>query len=279
MLPLSVEEYQVAQLYTVAKVSKQETNAKGDGVEIVKNEPYERTLENGHVERGQFTHKIYHIGNKVPGWIRTIAPKSMLKLQEDAWNAYPFCKTELTCEYFAKKLRILVQTMHCPDRGTQDNVHNLSGDTLKHREVDYIDIAADQVEKKDYKESEDPTKVRSEKTSRGPLVAKSGWQNTTEPVMCAYKLVVAEFKQWGLQNKVENNIVTSQRNLFLKFHRQLFCWMDEWHGLTMADIRRMEAETKKELDSMEEAPHDPESDKLATEPEAIAEAQPVAAHP
>ena len=29
---------------------------------------------------------------------------------------------------------------------------------------------------------------------------------------------------------------------------QLFCWTDKWHGMTMADIRALEEETKKRLD-------------------------------
>ena len=37
---------------------------------------------------------------------------------------------------------------------------------------------------------------------------------------------------------------------FGSFHRQVFCWMDEWYGLTMDDIRRIEDETKKELDKV-----------------------------
>lgn len=36
--------------------------------------------------------------------------------------------------------------------------------------------------------------------------------------------------------------------LFRNFHRQVFCWLDEWYGMTMEDIRRLEAEAKEELD-------------------------------
>ena len=38
--------------------------------------------------------------------------------------------------------------------------------------------------------------------------------------------------------------------LFRNFHRQVFCWMDEWYGLTMDDIRRIEEKTKEELDKV-----------------------------
>lgn len=38
-LPLTVEEYQVAQLYSVAEVSKNNTGG-GEGIEVLKNEPF-----------------------------------------------------------------------------------------------------------------------------------------------------------------------------------------------------------------------------------------------
>ena len=31
------------------------------------------------------------------------------------------------------------------------------------------------------------------------------------------------------------------------FHRQLFCWMDKWYGLTLNDIRKMEIKAKYDL--------------------------------
>lgn len=49
-------QYQVGQLYAVAESSKNETGG-GEGVEVIVNEPYE--AQNG--EKGQYTHKIYHL--------------------------------------------------------------------------------------------------------------------------------------------------------------------------------------------------------------------------
>jgi len=87
---------------------------------------------------------------------------------------------------------------------------------------------------------------KSEKTGRGPL--EGDWKKSVDPVMTAYKLVTVQFKWWGLQTKVENFIHTTQKRLFTNFHRQLFCWTDKWHGMTMADIRALEEETKRKLD-------------------------------
>lgn len=53
-------------------------------------------------------------------------------------------------------------------------VHDLKPEEMKNRSVVKVDIAMDQVPKKDYKTEEDPTLVHSEKANRGPL--KEGWQ-------------------------------------------------------------------------------------------------------
>jgi hypothetical protein len=164
----------------------------------------------------------------------------------------------LTSPFFKKKLQIVVETIHLPGDGEEENVHKLDEAMLKIREIDVIDIATETVEKKDYKEDEDPTLVRVEKTGVGPL--KEDWRKECEPLMTCYKLVTAEFKKWGFQTKVENLIVKSQRNLFLKFHRQVYCWMDQWVDLTLEDIRRMEEETKRILDDKHALPSDVDTD-------------------
>jgi len=146
-----------------------------------------------------------------------------------------------------EKFTFTIETRHFADRGEQENVHNLTPEQLKKREVDFIDIAADKVEQKDYKKEEDPTLVRSEKANRGPLDAKGEWKGK-DPMMCCYKLVTVEFKMFGLQGKVESFLQNFERNLFLKFHRQVYCWLDDWFGMSIDDVREYEAKTKTDLD-------------------------------
>ena len=69
----------MAQLYAVAEASKNETGG-GEGIEVLKNEPYDDKSQPG--EKGQYTHKIYHLASKVPKFIRMIAPR------------YGFCRRE-----------------------------------------------------------------------------------------------------------------------------------------------------------------------------------------
>lgn len=48
-------------------------------------------------------------------------------------------------------------------------VHELSPEKLKQREVQIIDIGNDSISSSDYKEDEDPKKFKSQKSGRGPL--------------------------------------------------------------------------------------------------------------
>ena len=58
---MTVEEYQVGQLYSVSDASKNETGG-GEGIEIVANEPYTgKPIFHGGYSEGQYTHKIYHL--------------------------------------------------------------------------------------------------------------------------------------------------------------------------------------------------------------------------
>ncbi|XP_043353811.1 phosphatidylinositol transfer protein beta isoform isoform X3 [Chelonia mydas] len=222
VLPCSVQEYQVGQLYSVAEASKNETGG-GEGIQVLKNEPYEKDSE-----KGQYTHKIYHLKSKVPGFVRMIAPEGSLVFHEKAWNAYPYCRTIVTNEYMKDDFFIKIETWHKPDLGTSENVHDLDPNTWKSVEVVHIDIA-------------DRTQVEP---------AKELAADEDCPKMCAYKLVTIKFKWWGLQNKVENFIQKQEKRIFTNFHRQLFCWIDKWIDLTMEDIRRMEDETQRELEAL-----------------------------
>ncbi|XP_071618497.1 membrane-associated phosphatidylinositol transfer protein 1 [Heliangelus exortis] len=243
LLPMSLEEYQVAQLYMIQKKSREESSGEGSGVEILANRPY----SDGPGGSGQYTHKIYHVGSHIPSWFRALLPKAALQVEEESWNAYPYTRTRYTCP-FVEKFSIEIETYYRPDAGQQTNIFNLSAAEKRQRILDTIDIVRDPISPGEYKPEEDPKLYHSVKTGRGPLgddwleVAAGG------PLMCAYKLCKVEFRYWGMQSKIEQFIHdVGLRKVMLRAHRQAWCWQDEWMGLTMEDIRQLEEETAKML--------------------------------
>uniref|UniRef100_A0A8U7NT13 Phosphatidylinositol transfer protein membrane associated 1 n=1 Tax=Corvus moneduloides TaxID=1196302 RepID=A0A8U7NT13_CORMO len=244
LLPMSLEEYQVAQLYMIQKKSREESSGEGSGVEILANRPY----SDGPGGSGQYTHKIYHVGSHIPSWFRALLPKAALQVEEESWNAYPYTRTRYTCP-FVEKFSIEIETYYRPDAGQQTNIFNLSVAEKRQRILDTIDIVRDPISPGEYKPEEDPKLYHSSKTGRGPL--GDDWLEAavaSGPLMCAYKLCKVEFRYWGMQSKIEQFIHdVGLRKVMLRAHRQAWCWQDEWTDLTMEDIRQLEEETAQML--------------------------------
>ncbi|XP_030358311.1 membrane-associated phosphatidylinositol transfer protein 2 isoform X3 [Strigops habroptila] len=243
-LPMSVEEYRIAQLYMIQKKSREETCGEGSGVEILENRPY----VDGPGGNGQYTHKVYHIGMHIPSWFRSILPKAALRVEEESWNAYPYTRTRYTCP-FVEKFSIDIETYYKTDPGDHVNVFNLSPAEKRQTILDPIDIVKDPIPPHEYKVEEDPKLYKSVKTKRGPL--SEDWIQEYKnnpgkyPIMCAYKLCKVEFRYWGMQSKIERFIHdVGLRKVMVRAHRQAWCWQDEWYGLTIEDIRQLEKEAQ-----------------------------------
>ncbi|XP_050762690.1 membrane-associated phosphatidylinositol transfer protein 2 isoform X4 [Gymnogyps californianus] len=243
-LPMSVEEYRIAQLYMIQKKSREETCGEGSGVEILENRPY----MDGPGGNGQYTHKVYHIGMHIPSWFRSILPKAALRVEEESWNAYPYTRTRYTCP-FVEKFSIDIETYYKTDPGEHVNVFNLSPAEKRQTILDPIDIVKDPIPPHEYKAEEDPKLYKSVKTKRGPL--SEDWIQEYKnnpgrcPIMCAYKLCKVEFRYWGMQSKIERFIHdVGLRKVMVRAHRQAWCWQDEWYGLTIEDIRQLEKEAQ-----------------------------------
>ncbi|XP_072243981.1 membrane-associated phosphatidylinositol transfer protein 2-like isoform X4 [Leuresthes tenuis] len=243
-MPMSVEEYRIAQLYMIQKKSREESCGEGSGVEILENKPY----TDGPGGTGQYTHKVYHIGMHIPSWFRSILPKAALRVEEESWNAYPYTRTRYTCP-FVEKFSIDIETYYKPDTGDQADVFNLSATDKRQRTLDPIDIVTDPIPPHEYKAEEDPRLYKSDKTQRGPLqddwIEEYNNNPGKTPIMCAYKLCKVEFRYWGMQSKIERFIHdVGLRKVMVRAHRQAWCWQDEWYGLTIEDIRQLELETQ-----------------------------------
>ena len=163
--------------------------------------------------------------------------------------------------------------MHVDDNIAIENVLSLSPEELKHRKVEYLDIRNGKMAKDINKTA---AHFRSTVTGRGPL--EIGWEKDpkVKPRMCAYKvrkkqgsavtwvlllfvasplcsprssyrctnvqIVRADFRYFGLQSTIEHKIISSQRELFTDTLAKAFMLLDEWYGMTIEEIRRVEAE-------------------------------------
>ncbi|MCO5606013.1 hypothetical protein L7F22_060200 [Adiantum nelumboides] len=239
VMPFSLAEYRVAQMYMVTKM-QQENTSSTEGVEVLVNKPF----KDQDLGEGQYTLKLYHLQSKFPSWITAIAPANCLQIEEEAWNAYPKCRTVLKCTYFTR-FKLTVETIHVADKGKLSNVHNLDAQSLALRKVEMLDIASTERDYWSYMLAEDSSinisTFKPKKVDRGPLLP--GWQGTCSPVMTAYKLVTVDAPYWGFGYRMEQAILGAERALFLESHRRCFSWIDEWFDLSEEDVRRLEVES------------------------------------
>ncbi|XP_073504670.1 cytoplasmic phosphatidylinositol transfer protein 1-like [Phyllobates terribilis] len=233
-MPLTTDEYRIGQLYTISKHSHQESD-RGEGVEVMENRAHHDPLYGD----GQYTEKRVHLSSKLPSWARAVVPR-MFYVCEKAWNYYPYTVTEYTCS-FLPKFSIHIETRYSDDCGDNDSIFNADAADETH-EVTHLDIAYDDIPERYYKSTEDLRHFVSSKTERGPL--KEGWRSHAQPIMCSYKLVNVKFEVWGLQTRVEQFVHKVIRDLLIVGHRQAFAWVDEWFGMTMAEVREYEKETQ-----------------------------------
>lgn len=241
---MTVDEYHIGQLYAVMHASAKETG--GDtAVEIVENRPFTDEMD---MASGQYTYKIYHIEQRLPRILRALGPKSMMLVEERAWSSYPDIYMVITNPLLGSRLEIAVRSAHLPDRGTTENVFNLSPQQLKERQVVVLDIGKDCVNDSHTKDADayNPAEVVSKKTGRGPLVGN--WIAAAEPVMCAYKLISIKCAIFGIQGRIEKLLDGVEHGLYLRFHKQIFTLLDEWFGMSLEDIRREEDRLKAQLD-------------------------------
>lgn len=258
IIPMTVEEYQIGQLYTIQKKSRIESVGAGSGVEIIENKPF----DNGPNEKGQYTLKVYHVDERLPPSLKTVTkllfPKSALLFEEESWNSYPYTRTKYRHKLF-KSFNIDIESKYLADYGQTENTFNLTKSELASRIVDYIDIVNDPVNSNEYKSEEDPSLYEpTYNKHRGPLTPKWFTELKQKAIhapssqktwyMCCYKLCRIECAFWGCQSRVEKSIADSVlRNMLLVTHRQAWTWQDEYHYLTMNDVRRLEAETQRYL--------------------------------
>ena len=82
----------------------------------------------------------------------------------------------------------------------------------------------------------------SSKTGRGPL--GKDWETKTNPIICIYKLFIVDFaiSDSVVPEKFKSFVIRNVTKGMSKYHKKLFCSMDEWVDLTMEEIRKLEKE-------------------------------------
>lgn len=242
-----MRQYNRGHHYSLNEVSKTHTN--GDtGCTILTNEPF-FSADRGH---GQYTHKLLYLGRYAPfchcsshhshvhPYVAATLPKHYFFVHEKSWNTFPHFHTECTHESLSG-FSITIDSMHLEADCNADNVFELAEQELAERQVIYIDIA-----KQLPQDQVDFSEFKSIATRRGPLVGE--WWKTEPHVMCCYKLARINFRYFGVQSRLEAVLLVKQQMLITCFNKEVWRLIDQWHPLTIEEIKALEATLAAELE-------------------------------
>ncbi|XP_075251409.1 phosphatidylinositol transfer protein 1-like [Convolutriloba macropyga] len=153
-----------------------------------------------------------------------------------------------------EKVEMIFESMHLDnDKGEtekpqfiHDSKHLKNKNSFKGVTVTTIDITENMKNLRKY----DPTQTRSEKALVGPLPPsqkKKPWYDDFEgPIMCCYKLSKTRFDiMFG--GTLEKKFSKQQEFTFKKFHKMIYCLMDEWWDMSLEEVLKFEAEVNEEL--------------------------------
>uniref|UniRef100_A0A915D0J5 Phosphatidylinositol transfer protein N-terminal domain-containing protein n=1 Tax=Ditylenchus dipsaci TaxID=166011 RepID=A0A915D0J5_9BILA len=217
-LSTNIKEYRFAMPLTLDEYERGQRRRTSEERTILK-----RHLTTWQMLHGTFTRKIYHLKTKAPWFMQKLFPEEAFNILEESWNAFPYTKTVLTNPgYMKEKFHIIIETLHTDEDAILQNALNLSEQVFRKREIVNLNIYNEH----DLKEADIDTAI---------------------PKIRLYKVCHVYFKWFGLQNKVERGIQESYPRLFTKFNREMFCWIDEWHGKSSEELEQYEKEAAEKL--------------------------------
>ena len=169
---------------------------------------------------GNYTRIKRMIESNLPWFVKKMMPKDATSALEKTWDMYPYTKTVTINDYFKKSCRMEIDT-NTTSLLEEENIHNLTKDKLKKREIIAVDITKPFTSSNEL----DSTFWKSKKNLKTSLI-------------CCYKLITLDFKIFPIQSKVESSVANTLKESIIKDHRDIYCSIDKWSHLTWDDLRK-----------------------------------------
>lgn len=159
-------------------------------------------------------------------------------LPEQAWNGFPcHCLTVYESPFFGDSFHLSIESRYVQgETDWQDNALQLQGEELASREVVVLNIAS---EKHLRMTPDTDVRVFKSKESDRPVLDENGiWMRRGSPMIHCYKVCRLGLSAKGLPgSRIESwGHKHGLQAAFIRYNRQVFCWMDSWLGLKISDV-------------------------------------------
>lgn len=237
-LPITLDKYSIAHLYTIMEMSKKYTTV-GEGVEILENTQCDQSRLPHNKKNRKMVNKVQRTSKRyyIPNTITSVVGLKDCVLRKSSFHRFPHFRTTVTAEAGTKG-EFTIDTL-CRPVDDDTNVFKLPQTILDRRSLVNIDIVTDIITS-DFIKDIDAKKL---------LNLEDDWQSTIDPKisMVVHKLVSVESHEPN-KDVINSLVIENLRKIFTIFHKKLVCSHDQWKDLKIKDIRTMENDTKEFLD-------------------------------
>jgi len=264
VLPFSLEELRRALPYANARqrLELTSTSSNGEQVTTVKHEPFNGVppvvRDKGRypdrellAAKGMITVNRLYLGTRFPRWARALVPESYLYVKEEYYDSYPYTMCRYSSEALPHLADFTIESVHMDGLHVDKrDVFGAPGTGAKDKpaKVCVVDITRAAPNEGNVWQG-DPCVVQLPRpfNQRGPLprsTADTPWWIEYEtkfpdaPLMTVFKRShVSIALPWA--SKVERFTQKSTvRNIGVLSFRNLYCWLPDWHGMSLDDVHK-----------------------------------------
>ena len=241
LVPLSMIEYQKGMRYVYMRKTKEEIES-GQEIDFL-----ETSVKEKDGVQYEYSHKIIHIGKKIPKIIRWALPKNIGEIHEENYRGHPRSETRLSIPGMDRKFKCDILSFCQEYTPHEQNAFSLTPKEMSHLHVCYLDLFNNEP----VHQNHDPRRMKSKYynfnqfflSSRKEKSDSPPWWSLSYrgPLIICHKLVKVECHVDGISKTLEKHVCQDIcRNLYLDNHQCLISWIDEWINLTDSKLMELE---------------------------------------
>ncbi|EAY17157.1 Phosphatidylinositol transfer protein [Trichomonas vaginalis G3] len=255
IVPMTVQQYQIAQIYAVAKKTLEDSNDK-EGIERTSSE-----MRKYNEKDALYSQYIYSFANKLPSALRWVLPNTLSTLVEDCYDQFPYQHSHFVLKDNEKTLNMTVTTVVSEFQNNEENLIKndaelYTKEELAKREIHYIDIVNWPTEEEGVKVGEfECPQANIEKLPKATVNNKDTlpeWVKEYKgPMVIARKIIRINIDIFAIGGPTEEFIGKQfMPNIYANSHQRMVLTAPSWFDIDLKKAREYESDCYQKVQNM-----------------------------